>query len=317
MRPAKWGIVSTVRAETRPILDFVAHHLSIGAHRIHIYLDEDNPEARAALATQPRVMVIVCDDDYWENRGGRPDKHQARQTRNATKRYRRRPGVEWLAHIDVDEFLWPETPIGEQLNSLKPDAEVARVWPIEALANPGPDPEPGTWFKSYSRQQRVRREQTAAIYPEFGIHLNGGFLSHVAGKVFVRTGIPKVNFRIHNAFIHGVQMDREDVLKGVKLCHLHAPDFEHWQRAYRYRLEKGSYRADLKPAPSPDGAGLNMNALFSMLEADGGEEALRRFYDEVCTATPGLRTRLAEFGLLQRVDLDLDRKRAEVFPDHA
>jgi len=317
-RPAKWGIVSTIKAETVPILNFVAHHLALGAHRIHIFLDEDNPEARAALATQPRVIVTVCDADYWSQKGERPEKHQARQTRNATRAYRRRPGVEWLAHIDVDEFIWPDTPIGAQLNALKPDAEIARMRPVEAMADPeGEPPRPGQWFKAYTRQQRPRREQTAEIYPSFGLHLNGGFLSHVAGKIFVRTGIEKVNFRIHNAFIHGVQMEREDELTDATLCHLHAPDFDHWQRAYRYRLTRGSYRPDLKPAPNPDGAGLNMNALFSMLEAEGGEDALRAFYDEVCTATPDLRARLDHHGLLRRIDLDLATKRAQFFPDFA
>ena len=314
----KWGVVATIKAASHDILNFVAHHLELGAHRIHIFLDDDAPGARAALEAHPRVNVILCDADYWAGRGERPDKHQSRQTRNATRAYRRRPGVAWLAHIDVDEFLWPRTPIHEQLAALPDDIDVARVRPIEALAAfeaPQATSEPGQWFKAHTRQQRARRIQTAEIYPNFGLHLNGGFLSHVAGKIFVRTGIEKVNFRIHNAFIHGVQLDREAELPGTDLCHLHAPDWAHWQKLYRYRLERGSYRPDLKPMPSPDGAGLNMNALFSMLEAEGGEDALRAFYDEVCTATPDLMARLDARGLLRHIDLDLGRKRMVHFPD--
>ncbi|MFU1477089.1 glycosyltransferase family 2 protein [Roseovarius sp. C7] len=315
--PARWGVVTTVKAECSTILDFVAHHLSLGAHRIHLFLDADNPEARAALASRPRVQVRVCDADHWARWGERPEKHQARQTRNATFAYRRRPGVDWLAHIDVDEFLWPERPLAEQLGALPPDVEVARTYPIEALAPVDDSAEGGLWFKSYARQQATRRRQTAEIYPEFGPHLNGGFLSHVAGKVFVRTQIPKVNFRIHNAFLQGQQLDREAALPETRLCHLHARDFAHFLEAYRYRLARGSYRADLKPAPTPDGAGLNLNALFSLLEAEGGEAALRRFYAEVCEASPDLRARLAAHDHLHRIDLGLAAKRRRYFAAYA
>jgi hypothetical protein len=313
----RWGIVATVKADCDAILDFAAHHLALGAHRIHLFLDEDNPEARAALATRPRVQVTVCDDAHWARWDGRPEKHQARQTKNATFAYRRRPGVDWLAHIDVDEFLWPDRPIGEQLAALPDDTDVARVYPIEALAPVDDSAHPGLWFKSYARQQALRRRQTAEIYPEFGPHLNGGFLSHVAGKVFIRTRIPKVNFRIHNGFVQGEQLSAETSLAETKLCHLHARDFDHFLQAYRYRLARGSYRADLKPAPTPDGAGLNLNALFSLLETEGGEAALRRFYAEVCEASPALRTRLADHDHLHRIDLDLAAKRGRFFPQTA
>ena len=58
-----------------------------------------------------------------------------------------------------------------------------------------------------------------------------------------------------------------------------------------------------------------MNQLFAMLEAEGGERGLRRFYREVCTATPELRARLQSYGRLRAVRLDLDRKRRKHFPD--
>jgi hypothetical protein len=87
--------------------------------------------------------------------------------------------------------------------------------------------------------------------------------------------------------------------------------------AYRFRLEQGSYRDSLKPAPQPGGGGLNMHALFRMLEVEGGETALRRFYDEVCVASPSLRARLAAHGALHSIPLALDEKRQEHFPDFA
>lgn len=314
-----WGVVATIKAPARDILNFAAHHLELGAHRVHVYLDADNPAARAALRAHPKCRVVVTDDAYWRRRKGRPAAHQSRQTANATRCYRRGPQVDWLAHIDVDEFLWPEAPLPGQLAALPGEVLSARVRPVEALAPDPADPPPDgvTWCKGCHPDQKPRRAQTDAIHPDYGAHLNGGFLSHVAGKVFVRTGQSGIGLRIHNAFRHGETDPAPAELRQTRLCHFHAPSWEDWLAAYRFRLRAGSYRPGLKPAPSPAGTGLTMNALFATLEAEGGEAALRAFYDEVCVATPALRTRLGAHGLLHAATLDLDEKRARQFPDHA
>ena len=320
MSPAPtWGLVATIKAPARDILNFAAHHLDLGAHRVHVYLDAPNPPAQQALRAHPKCRVILCDDDYWRRRRrkGRPDRHQPRQSLNATHCLNRRPQVDWLAHIDVDEFLWPAPPLPAQLAALPEDTLSARVRPIEALAPDSADPPPdgAQWFKSCARLQGRRREQTDAIYPTYGPHLNGGFLSHVAGKVFVRTGLPNISLRIHNAFRDKVMDDAPVELPETLLCHLHAPSWEDWQAAYRFRLAQGSYRESLKPAQQSGEAGPNMHALLRMLEDEGGEDALRRFYDEVCVASPGLRARLAAHGALHAVTLGLDAKRRKHFPD--
>lgn len=316
-----WGLVATIKAPDQDILNFAAHHLDLGAHRVHVYLDAPNPQAEAALRAHPKCRVILCDDAYWQRRlrKGRPDKHQPRQSLNATHCLNKRPQVDWLAHIDVDEFLWPASPLPAQLAALPEHTLSARIRPIEALAPDPTDPptEGAQWFKSCARLQGQRREETNAIYPTYGPHLNGGFLSHVAGKVFVRTGLPDISLRIHNAFREKVVDDAAEDLPDTLLCHLHAPSWDDWQAAYRFRLAQGSYREELKPAPQSDGSGLNLHALFSMLENEGGEDALRRFYDEVCVASTDLRARLAAHGTLHEVTLALDDKRRKHFPDFA
>lgn len=325
MTNATWGIVSTIRASATDILAFAAHHLELGAQRVHIYLDEDAPAARDALKAHPKCRVILCDDGYWKRRfrhKGRPEKHQQRQTANATHCYRRDPQVDWLGHIDVDEFLLPNGDLGKQLNTVPGGALSVRIRPVEALApDPGDPPPAGMiWLKSTSRFRRERAAQTLQIFPTFGAHLNGGFLSHVAGKVFVRTGgnmgaktgAEKISLRIHNAFRDGQMDDAPTELPDTMLAHLHAPRWADFLAAYKFRLAQGSYRSELKAASGDEG--LNMHALFTMLEDEGGEPALRAFYDEVCTATPALRARLAQHGLLHSVTLDLDAKLKKHFP---
>ncbi|MEO0751484.1 MAG: glycosyltransferase family 2 protein [Pseudomonadota bacterium] len=316
-REPTWGVVSTIKAPATDILNFAAHHLDLGAHRVFIYLDAPNDAAFEALKAHPKCRVTVTDEGYWQRRKGRPDKHQPRQTANATHCYTRAGQMDWLAHIDVDEFLWPSRPIPQQLATLPPKTRSARVRPIEALENdPGDPPQAGhVWCKAFARQQKQRREETNRIYPTYGDHLNGGFLSHVAGKVFVRTGQEAVSLRIHNAFFDKCSDPDPAPLDDTALVHMHAHSWAHFQDMYDFRLNQGSYRESLKAAPMPDGVALNMNALFHTLEEDGGKEAVRRFYKEVCTATPALRARLEQHGHLHSIRLDLDAKRRRHFPN--
>lgn len=314
-----WGVVATIKAPARATLDFAAHHLELGADRVHVYLDAPDPLAEAALRGHPGCRVTVCDDGYWRRRRGprgRPAAHQPRQSLNATHCLNTRPQVDWLAHIDVDEFLWPDRPLTAQLAALPADTLSARVLPIEVLApDPGDPPPDGLrWFKSCARLPTRRRDETNVIYPHHGLDLNGGFLSHVAGKVFVRTGVPGTAVRIHNAFRDKAMDDAPAELAETRLCHLHAEDPAHWLASYRFRLQHGSYRSELRPAPRARDAALNMHALLRGIEDKGGEAALRAFFHEVCTATPDLRARLTAHGHLHALRLDPDSSRRRQFP---
>ncbi len=310
-----WGIVATIKAPAEDILRFAAHHLELGAHRIYIYLDAPNPDARKALKEHPKCRVQLTNDAYWQQRTGkRPAKHQVRQTRNASDAYAKRAEVDWLAHIDVDEFLMPrEGTVAEALATLPPGTNAARVRPVEVLA--GGDAGPETrYFKAFPLDRAERTAATKRVLPTWGHLLNGGFLSHVAGKLFLRPGLGDVEFRIHNGLLAGQHIAPEAPLPTLDLCHMHAPDWETWQRHYAYRLEKGSYRAELNPAVSADQGGVTMHDLFRGIETEQGTEGLRAFFDEVCHATPALRDRLRAEGLLRRYDLPLNALRARHFP---
>lgn len=315
----KWGIVSTIKAPLREIADFAAHHLELGAHRLLIYLDDDNPEAFARLSEHPKIRVEQADEAHWR-RARRPVKHQVRQTRNARHAYRRKAGdLDWLAHIDVDEFLWPSRPLADQLGALPADCTCARVRPIEALSSEGVADIPAgtTCFKAMTPERATRNRQTGAIYPTYGAQLNGGFLSHVAGKLFMRTGLDDVDVKIHNFIVAGAQNPGQRELPETELCHMHAPSLAEWLARFRYRHEKGSYRPDLAPTRARESGGLTMHELFAYILEHEGEAGLEAFYDEVCRATPDLRNRLEAHGLLRCHALDLEGKRKKHFPDLA
>ncbi|WP_245514028.1 glycosyltransferase family 2 protein [Antarcticimicrobium luteum] len=293
------------------MLNFAAYHIDLGAHRLFLYLDVPNPEALPLLKAHPRVRVFTCDDDHWRKLGiRRPVKHQVRQAANATDAYRRKGGeVDWLIHMDVDEFIWPDRPVEDILDALPDTALCARIRPAEALAGDG------TRFKGFIPGGPDRAATVARLYPRFGAYVKGGFLSHLAGKLFVRTGLEPMQIRIHNVF-RGQDMNPGEVaLENTLLLHCHARSWEEWIAAYRYRLAHGSYRADLAPARPRDKGGLTLHEVLSGIEAAEGEAGLRAFYDELCADTPALRRALEAEGLLHRCDLDLSARRQAQFPE--
>ncbi|WP_298675998.1 glycosyltransferase family 2 protein [uncultured Lentibacter sp.] len=310
-----WGIVCTVKAPLEAIERFAAYHLELGAKRILLYLDDDNPQAYESLRHHPALRVFQTHAEHWRSQT-RPSKHQTRQAANARHAYRRHAGgLSWLAHIDVDEFLMPlHTPLSRQLAALPEACWAARVRPVEALWHPHEH-----YFKAMTNARKQRQQETEEIYPTFGAHLNGGFLSHVAGKLFVRTGAlkagaEKVDYRIHNVFIDGAENPGQHELSGTELCHLHATSFEHWMAHYRYRLAHGVYRAELKPNRPHAEGGLTLNELLNTLEQSDGIDGLKAFYEEVCAATPALLHRLEAHGLLRHYDLALESARQKHFP---
>lgn len=304
-----WGFVTTALAPAEEILRQVAYHLDLGAHRAHIYLDAENPAAFAALKGHPKCRVTTCDAAWWSKHGPqRPKKHQVRQAVNATHAYGRKRDTDWLIHMDVDEFLVPAGALDDILSGIHDD--VARARPMEVLAGSA------TAFKGFIPGGPDRARLVHDIYPTFGPHLHGGFLSHLAGKVFVRTGLPDVTLRIHNAFQNGAEVKGTDLPQAtLALAHCHAKTWDDWRAAYRFRLERGSYRADLGPNKPRDQGGSSLHELFAHIERTGGETALRAFFEEVCADIPALRARLEGHGLLRHATLDTDAAVSRHFPD--
>ena len=307
----RWGLVATVKAPDDDVLAFAAHHIDLGAQRLYLYLDApdaDTPSAAAQskLKAHPKVRVIPCTKAYWKQRSGKPPvKHQVRQSRNATHAYSRPAEVDWLIHIDVDEFLLPENgSIADHLAALPIHDFCARVRPDEQLSGDG------TAYKRFIPAGPDRASRVAVLYPRFGALLKGGFLSHVAGKLFVRTGNTGIELRIHNAFQGALMNPGETDLVNVALLHRHATSWDDWRARFDYRLDKGAYRADLAPAQA-NGTTLH-DALQKIVEGDG-ETGLQDFFDEVAADSPALRSRLAESGLLRICDLNLAAKIAKHF----
>lgn len=314
---SRWGVVATIKAPPREVLNFVAYHLELGADHLFIYLDNQNPTAQAALEAHPQVTVTRTDGDYWRGHGvKKPHKHQPRQTFNASLAYRQAQDLDWLVHIDVDEFLCPaNNSVSALVDALPQDMLCARIRPAEALATDGIDglDPKATYCKAWMKNQGDMRAIEADLYPDFGGYFRAGFVSHTVGKIFVRTGLEDLQFRIHRAMVNGHEIAPRTVLKGIDLCHRHITDWESWQKIFDFRMQRGSYREGLKASRSGEPGGMTINEVFSFLLEQGGEDALRRFYEEICLARPELLQKLDSHGLLRVFHLDLGAKRKKHF----
>lgn len=313
---ATWGVVSTIKAPADEIIQFAAYHLDLGAAQITVCLDNDNPAARQALEAHPKCHVIRTDRAYWQDLCGyRPKKHQFRQAMNASHTYAQSQGLDWLAHIDVDEFLCPDRDIGQSLAALPADLQVARVSPCESLCledQPHVDPRL-TYCKGRPAPEQSSRELERDLYPEFGGFFRDGFISHTVGKIFVRTGLEDLHFGIHRGLDSNKQQIPDQILRDVELCHRHVESWDKWQSIMEFRLTSGSYRPELGQNVNPASGRMSKHALFTALQEEG-PEGLRGFFEETCLATPRLLDRLSAHGLLRKYALELSPKVEKHFP---
>ncbi|KAA2316156.1 glycosyltransferase family 2 protein [Pseudooceanicola sediminis] len=300
--PLRWGVVSTVQAPLPQIARFAAYHLSEGAARIQLYLDTPDAETAAFFSGDSRVRVIQCTQAYWDrHRAGRPETHQGRQMRNATHAYRR-SDLDWLAHLDVDEVLMPPIPMSDLLVQVPADTAVVHVRPAEMLAGGTQD---SAAFKLTPRFAGTDKAALQQIYPTFGAHLRGGYISHLEGKAVVRVGIPECRLGIHALLYRGEPAANRAELRNGWVGHAHVRDWQDFRDRLDFRMKKGSYQRR--------GTTFGLYDVLEFLKENEGEDGLRQFYDEVCADTPALRQALDDHQMLLTRHLDLDERCRQVF----
>lgn len=306
----RWGVVATVLEDIGTIKAFVAHYRSLGADEIHLYLDDPDDRAAAFLERFciAGLHVTRCDTAHWSN--ARPPTQEGRQRANANRAYTE-CSVDWLIHLDADEFLHAPTGIAAALDGLGDDCKVARVPPAEAFAHTKADPV-DRFRLALPRTPKGSRIGLHAYGREYPL-LVDGLLSHAAGKSFVRTGIVDMALSIHGPIYREARAEATD-LPGVLLLHLHGRDEKRWLASARSRIETGAYRAALhdnkRRAGQLDGRGLNAH-LRHLIETEG-DDGLKAFFGRVNRFGPEkLILRRAE--ALVEVRLDLEAKIAGVF----
>lgn len=310
--PPKWATVTTLKESLEVTLNFVAHHLCLGASEVWLFFDDPVDEAIEMVSGDDRIRVVRCDSAFWGGAENRPDAHQARQKHNARLAYKD-TDCDWIIHLDADEFLQADQSIGSMLQNATHD--VLRVAPYEMLhyKRSGIGGNPTHIFRGVLPPTAQGKRIASKAYGEFADILSGGMLSHTAGKFFVRTGITGAELSIHGPFVNGKRDN--GVNAPARLLHLHGGDYDEWRDRVVYRIEKGAY------LPSHQGKVLRQRgveatlggALASLMDKEG-ENGLKRFHNATCVFGPSKRI-LRRVGALFKTNLWLDEKRQDQFGD--
>ena len=307
-----WATVSTMKETPDTVMNFIAHHLLLGASEIIIYFDDPDDPAIPVVERVPRVRAIRCDADFVASRGRHPSGLPARQKIHARLGYAL-TRADWIIHIDADEFIQADRPVAGILAGAA--ADVVRLAPFEALATPraARDGRPEHYYRGALPDTRLGARLAQECYGPFEACLSRGMLSHLAGKFFVRTGIDGMALAVHGPFLKGDRADHQDSAD-MRLLHFHGGVYATWRRHLDRRLSDdagGTYSGRLA---SHGGPASNMSLLETLqhLHRTEGEAGLERFFRAACTYGPEKRA-LRRVGALISANLWADAKRTAVF----
>jgi hypothetical protein len=297
-----WGVVATVKAPEDQVLAFVAHHLSLGAAQVWVCFDDPADPAFDRIARLPRVTAIRCTDWYWLLRGGRSARHRSRQIANA-RHVQRQCRLDWLAHLDVDEFLHAPGPVADILAEVPAAVPTLRMEPFEALHDPGlpDDIFTACRFRGPLRDGWARLRP--AIFGPFAGPVSKGSLGHTLGKAFSRPGFPDLALGLHAAFLNRIAIE-PPFHPDLRLLHFHAADPVAWRQALPFRLRRGAYHHAEEET-------------LRIFLSRAGDDELDSFYREVMTLTPEKAALLSQHDRLITADLGLRAKVARLLAGDA
>ena len=116
---SSFAVVTTIADHTTNAELFVRYHLAIGAEKIFVFIDDNNPTSSEILGNIPNVKVFLNNDwlrENWKFISVRNDAIFKKDTEKevmyrqclnlgVAAAYARYYGIDWLIHIDGDELL--------------------------------------------------------------------------------------------------------------------------------------------------------------------------------------------------------------------
>lgn len=294
----RWGTVCIVREPTDLLIAFAAYHLSVGAEQILLYFDTPDDPAADILEQIGGVFVTRCTDSFWKPLGGPPLSLDDRQ-KVIVDHARKRAQVDWIAHIDADEFLHMPNGLHPSFAAMRerdhswikiPVAE--RVW----LGTP----DPGTLFGGAFRSpiEGSRKEVMEVYGTGLDFLFPMGTAGHPFGKPLGKVRAPEQVFEVHR--VVSLAGDRLPACEArqVKLLHFEGLTPLHWGRKIlRKALEHRQSPLTIRRA--------RLAMIESIVQAPDPGATVLEWYDRVHVLQAGVAERLRAHNALSEITLDI------------
>lgn len=297
----RWGVVLTANEPEALVAVNVQWHLATGAAAVFVLLDDPEDAAARTLAAIPKCHVQLCDDAYWAARRphkGRPSSQMRRQTINANFA-QTRCGLDWLFHIDADEFLWQDTALSAELAAHEDPLTELNLPVLERVFPNGP--QQGLFDGPFRATSELEGAEAEAAFGPFASMMKRGQYSHGAGKSGVRVGAG-LRLGVHNATRTGSEGRQRRAAKAVsrttRLLHFDGLTALHWvMKALRYKQTPPEVQARiLQPHRAAQVAWMLENCT-SVSDTQAAHRAL-------FAMTPDRRERLDRFDLVRDIPFD-------------
>jgi hypothetical protein len=291
-----WAVVMTAREPRALVEANVRWHLGTGAAAVHLYLDDPADPAAAALSEIAGCHVTLCDAGHWRAlrpRRGAPDSQMRRQSLNAAHA-QAHCTADWLVHLDADEMLWQDRPLGPEL-AVVAELGAELRFPVLERVLPAGAPQAGLFDGVFRRASPGDAAMQAVIHGPLAPHLRAGMFSHGSGKCAVPVG------RGFRQMVHESYLEEDGTRRRApawqstttRLLHFDGVTPLHWLlKLLRYKMQPQAVQAQILPPHRQSQIDWMLARMQTHAEACAAEAALRRL-------TPAQAARLRGFGLLE------------------
>ena len=314
----KIAIASTVKSEPQALLDFLDYHLDRGIDFIYLFFDDPEDRAIPIVSSYERVSSFLCDDRHWSlmvEQYGHVfphcdlTVHTVRQRFNATHALElsRKDGIDWMMHIDVDEYVFPIRRLRRILN--RTVFRSLRYTILEAVNIDAADHIRRTDVE-YFKAPAGLSFPTSLKYPVNSLKLaicsvlfGGGqpifkkfIQGHTKSKVIFRTTNTIRYCGIHEPKYYGPIPTRR--LFRIYLLHYYSMGYAPWKEKLMLKI----------PALGKKKYGPSISKMIRLAGdyRDGkiSDDELRDVYLRNIVLDPDLQKRLVKFGLVRRLTTD-------------
>lgn len=286
----RWGTFTLLKNPLNEVLAFVAHHRKLGAQQIHLFFDDPADPAADVLAKVPGVFVTRCDQPFWDKLSGRRPNRVGERQRHLIRDLYKKVDLDWLLHIDTDEFLLCDVPVAELLRDVPPHLVTVKAQPFEGI--PGDMPKGDRIYRArHYRSEITDPEQRRVLFGPFAPALHQGMVGHRLGKSFFRVGVPDLLPNVHFANLGDRTTADQPFHPALRHLHFHGDDVDYWVSSVHHKARVGGIR-------------FNEPYARTLLALD--EAGLRRFHRRAYSCDPDVLEYLGQHGHLLTIDLGLE-----------